>query len=239
MAIVGNLRSAARFLILTAALLGGVGAFVSPSALSAQPSTGEVADLPADAEAKLAISKMLHQSVMRTRAGGKFAPTEPSTLGEYLVSVQQLFRLPQPRRAVNFTDVPPSSPYYAAVQAAAPYLNRQAICFGCALSSNLYPEQSLTRAQSTVTLVSILNARGTLPLLDGARADAVLQGVEDTKNLSPLARRLVATGISGGILSLFSARRPELSAVETRASTAVTLDRVQTKFQVPEVRPAQ
>jgi hypothetical protein len=107
------------------------------------------------------------------------------------------------------------------------------------VSSNLYLGQSLTVAQSTVILVSILNVRGSLPLLDAARADAVLQSVKNTESLSPLARRLIATGISGDILRLSADRRAELSAIETRVSTAVTLNRVQTNFKVPEVRPVQ
>jgi hypothetical protein len=225
----------ARSLVLGAALCVDICTFLSSAPVFAQPSTAAVPDLPADAESKLAISNMLRQGVMRTRESGNFSPSEPSTLGEYLISLQRLFRLTTPSHTVNFTDVPPSSPYYTAVQAAAPYLNRQAMCMGCALSTNLYPEQPLTRSMSTVTLVSILNARGTLPLLDEAQANQVLENVEDARHLSPLARRLVATGISGGIISLSATHSAELTSIETRATVAITLNRTQAQFQLPEV----
>jgi hypothetical protein len=91
-----------RLFILATALAGGVGALVSPTTLRAQPSTTQVADLPADAEARLATSNMLRQGVMRMGVKGNFLRTKPSTLGEYLLSVQHLFQLPQPQHPVSF-----------------------------------------------------------------------------------------------------------------------------------------
>ena len=172
---------------------------------------------------------------MRTRGQAKFAPEEPSTVGEYLVSVQHLFGLSKPEKPVVFTDVPPDSPYYDAVQATAKYLNRQVTCFGCALSTNLYPDQAITNAQSTVTLVSILNARGSLPFLTQERADRVLANVSDGKDLNPVARRYLATALSGGIITLTPEHKIEPSRVETRADVALTLNRTQVTFRLPEV----
>jgi hypothetical protein len=238
MAVAVGSRFAGRLLILVATICGGAGAIGGVSSLHAQPSTAAVSDLPNDAEARLAVTQMVRQGVMPTRAAGKFAPSEPATLGEYLISLQHLFALPQPQRPVNFTDVTPDSPYYAAVQATAPYLNRQVMCSHCSLSTNLYPEQSLTRSTSIVALVSILNARGALPLVDASRSDQVLEGMDDTKNLGPLARRYVATAISGGLIPVSAAHRAELSQIQVRASAAVILNRAQSKFQVPQVHPA-
>jgi hypothetical protein len=235
MAIEVSPRYARRLLIVAAAICGGVWAFANGSSVRGQPPGAPVVDIPNDAETRPAIINMTRQGIMRTRTVGRFAPAEATTLGEYLISLQQLFRLSQPQHSVNFTDVPPSSPYYAAVQATAPYLYRQVLCFGCALGTNLFPEQPLTRLQSTVSLVGILGARGALPLVEKAKADQVLQGIEDAKALSPLARRFVATAISGGVISLSAPNRAQLSQVETRANTAVMLNRAQTRFQLPQV----
>jgi hypothetical protein len=134
-----NLRFVARFALLSVVLCAGIGAFAHGAPARAQDSTVTAPDLPADTESKLAISNMLRQGVMRVRASGNFSPSEPSTLGEYLISLQQLFHLTPTSNPPKFTDVPPGSPYFAAAQAAAPYLNRQAMCKGCALSTNLLP----------------------------------------------------------------------------------------------------
>jgi hypothetical protein len=233
-AYVGSLRRPARFALLGAVLC--VGALANSTPVIAQASTAAAPDLPADAETKSAVSNMLRQGVMQLRQSGEFSPSAPSTLGEYLISLQKLFHLEPPAHPVTFTDVPPDSPYYAAAQAAAPYLHRQALCMGCALSTNLYPEQPLTRAQSTVAVTSILNARGALPLLDEAQANQVLEGVGAYPHFSPLARRLVATGVSGGVIPLSDAHPAQLTSVETRASTATVLNAVQTKFQLPEIQ---
>jgi hypothetical protein len=231
----GGLPLVARVALLSATLCSGIGVITHGAPVFAQDSIAVAPDLPADAESKLAISNMVRQGVMHLRATGNFSPSEPSTLGEYLISLQQLFQLTPPSNPPHFTDVPPRSPYFAAAQATAPYLNRQAMCMGCALSTNLYPDQPLTRAQSSVALVSILNARGALPLVDDATANQALKDVEDARRLSPLARRLVATGISGSIVSLSATHKADLSSIETRASTAAILNRAQTKFQLPEV----
>ena len=231
----GGLPLVARIALLSATLCSGIGVITHGAPVFAQDSTAVASDLPADAESKLAISNMVRQGVMHLRATGNFSPSEPSTLGDYLISLQHLFQLTPPPNPPHFTDVSPSSPYFTAAQAAAPYLNRQAMCMGCALSTNLYPGQSLTRAQSSVALVSILNARGALPLVDDATANQVLENVEDARRLSPLGRRLVATGISGSIVSLSATHKADLLSIETRASLAALLNRAQTKYQLPEV----
>jgi len=231
----GGLPLVARVALLSAALCSGIGVITHGAPVFAQSSSTVVPDLPADADSKLAISNMVRQGVMHLRATGNFSPSEPSTLGEYLISLQQLFQLTPPQNPQHFTDIPPGSPYYAAAEAAAPYLNRQAMCKGCALSTNLYPDQHLTRAQTSVALVSILNARGALPLVDEATANQVLGDTEDVRRLSPHARRLMATGISENIVSPSATLKADLSSIETRASTAAILNRAQTRFQVPEV----
>lgn len=209
-------------------------ATILTSVCLAQPA---VTDLPQQAGTRLAITRMLAQGIIRPQAAGRFAPARTISLGDYLVSMQHMFNLPPPARPANFTDVPPSSPYFAAVQAVSPYLQRQALCFGCALSSNLYPNQPVSRAQTTVTLVSVLAAQGKLTLVDDQRAAQILANVRDAGRLSPLARRHFATAISSNIMSLSRARTLAMAEPYTRADLAVMLDSVQTRFQVPQVQP--
>lgn len=202
----------------------------------AQPVTG-FTDLPQQADVHLAITHMAAQGIMSERAAGRFGPKETSSLGEYLVSMQHMFNLPPPARPAKFTDVPPSSRYYAAVQAASPYLGRQVLCFTCALSTNLYPDQPLSRAQTTVTLVNVLVARGKLALVDETGAAQILANVRDAGKLSPPARRYFATAISANILPLSPAGTLQIADLHTRADLALMLDRVQTQFHVPQVHP--
>jgi len=140
---------------------------------------------------------------------------------------------------VVFTDVPATSTYYSVVQATSPYLARQVICFECALSTNLYLEQPLTRAQATITTVTILISRGRLKLLDGRNAADVLANVSDANNLSPPARLYFATAISAGIVKLAAGHTIDVAHIETRSDIALMLDHVQTNFRLPKVRPQE
>jgi len=212
-------------------------AFGVPNA-AAQPAPA-FTDLPQQAEVRLAITHMTDQGIIRPRSSAAFAPAEVSSLGEYLASVKHMFNLPRLTNQAVFTDVPPSSPYYDAVQATAPYLGRQVLCFTCALSSNLYPDQPITRAQTTVALVNILVARGSLRLVDESHAAQILANVSDAAKLSPPARLYFATAISANILTPTPTHTLQTAQPQTRADLAITLDRVQTEFRVPQVRPSQ
>src|SRR5690242_8319405 len=114
----GGLPLAARIVLLSATLCSGIGVITPGAPVFAQDSTAAAPDLPADTESKLAIGNMVRQGVMHLRATGEFSPSEPSTLGEYLISLQQLFQLTPPPNPQHFTDIPPGSPYYAAAEAA-------------------------------------------------------------------------------------------------------------------------
>jgi hypothetical protein len=196
-----------------------------------------IKDLPQDETARRAITHIVNQGIMLPRSAGKFAPESVTSLGEYLISVQHMFSLPRARNPVAFTDVPASSVYYSAVQATSPYLARQVICFDCALSTNLYPEQPLTRAQAAITAVSILISRGRLKLPDGRNAADVLANVSDANNLSPPGRFYFATAISAGIVKSAAGHAIDIAHIETRSDIALMLDHVQTNFHLPKVRP--
>src|SRR5438105_3978001 len=109
---------------------------------SAQPPPGTMfSDLAHHVEEELAINSMVAQGIMRPISPTKFAPDTPETLGEFAVSTQHMFNLPQPAHPINFSDVPPSSPIYAAVQAMVPYMGRHILCIGCALTTDFLPNQ--------------------------------------------------------------------------------------------------
>lgn len=184
-----------------------------------------------------AINRMVAQGVMRPVSPTKFAPDMPETLGEFAVSVQHMFDLPQPPKPINFSDVPPSSPIHAAVQAMVPYMGRHILCFGCALATNFLPNQPVSRAISAVTLVRILMAQKKISLLTMMEADEVLRNVEEAKTLPPPSRPYFATAIRSGILALSPEHKIEPAREHSRANMAVLLDHVQKKFNVPRVRP--
>jgi hypothetical protein len=101
----GGLPLVARVALLGATLCSGIGVITHSAPVFAQDSIAVAPDLPADPESKLAISNMVRQGVMHLRAKGNFSPSEPSTLGEYLISLQQLFQLTPPSNPPHFTDV--------------------------------------------------------------------------------------------------------------------------------------
>jgi hypothetical protein len=228
-----------RRLFLAGAIASGAWPLVGlPTAARGAPASAGAAltDLPQQADIRLAIIRMVDQGIMRPLAPGRFAPSEPYSLGDYLVCLQRLFNLPPPPEPVTFTDVPASSPYYAAVQAASPYLGRQMLCPGCALTTNLAPEQPVSGGEVMVSLVYVLMARGKLNFVAAGETEHLLAGVE-AQHLPRPVRICLATAISAGIVKRSSAGAIDLSPVETRASVAVKLDRAQTLFQIPAAHP--
>jgi hypothetical protein len=210
---------------------------LSTTARGTPASTGAaLTDLPEQTDTRLAIIRMVDQGIMRPVAPGRFAPSDPYSLGDYLVCLQRLFNLPPPPEPVTFTDVPASSPYYAAVQATSPYLGRQMLCPGCALTTNLAPEQPVSGGEVMVSLVYVLMARGKLNFVDTGETERILAGV-DAQHLARPVRVCLATAISSGIVTRSSTGAIDLLPVETRASVAVRLDRAQTLFQIPAAHP--
>jgi len=208
---------------------------VAPQQAPAQQ-TPVLSGVPQQADASRAIQRMTEQGIMSVRALEPAAAAEANSFGEFLVSVQRMFNLPPSDKPVVFTDVPPGSPYYDAVQATAPYLGRQALCFGCALSTNLYPNQQVSRALTTLPLVNILISRGAIELLDEQRAAEVLSSVSDVPRLQGPLGRYLATAISAHVLYLTQERKMEIGKSQTRSDIAITLDSVQTEYSVPQVR---
>jgi hypothetical protein len=194
-------------------------------------------DVAKDAPAAGAIDRMVAQGIMHPVSPNEFAPDTPETLGHFVASIQHMFRLEPKASAPLFTDVPPDSPIFAAVQATAPYLGRQLLCFGCALGTNLVPDQPLSRAQEGMLITQVLIAQKRLQLLDPAATHVVLSGGADTNKVSAPAAPYIATAVKAGVLPLTAERRLEPATPATRVAVATSLDTVQRTFKVPEVQP--
>jgi len=212
---------------------------ISPIALAQPrfPVRQEISDLSAHTTEAPAIHSMVTQGIMRTVNAAKFEPDAPTTRGELAVSLQHMFNLGRPAKSVEFTDIPASSPLYASVQAVAPFLGRQILCFGCALSLKFGPDEPVSRIEGAVLLTNILLAHKKFNLLSRAEAEPVLATLEDANSLKGPLRIYVATAIKNDVLTLSAPNRLNPNALHSRVQTAVTLDRVQRKFMVPPVSP--
>jgi len=201
--------------------------------LFGQPNISDLTAHPAEAPA---IHSMVAQGVIRV-VGEKFEPDAPMTRGDLAIATQHLFKLGRPAQIVEFTDIPRTSPLYSAVQSVAPFLGREALCFGCALISKFLPNVAVTRIESAVLLTNILVAHNKFKLLSRAEAERVLANVADAKTLKGPLRMYVATAIRNDILTLPAPNRLDPHMVQSRALTAVMLDRAQNKFAIPTVTP--
>lgn len=168
-------------------------------------------------------------AVVTKTAGPEF------TRADFAVLMQQRFDLKPPQRRIVFPDVHPDDSIYAAVEAAAPYMNRQVLCPGCALSRNFFPNEAITRAISTITIVRILVAGEKLKLPNAAESENILAHAEDTSQLPLAARPLLAAGIAQGIISLRPDNKMEPSQPHTREEVTAVLDRLQTRFNLKGV----
>lgn len=180
-------------------------------------------DVPPNGAQATAIRTVVAQGLMSPVAAGKFAPGAPATRADLAVAMQRMFALPPPAHPVPFADVPPSSPYYAAAEAVAPYLHRQALCPGCMLTSNFAPNAAVSKAQAEIALTSILSAKGNLHLLSQQQANTVLANVRDAAAIPHAARPYLATAISNGILPLTELRAVQPAQRPTRGQFAALL----------------
>jgi hypothetical protein len=180
---------------------------------------------------------MVAQGIMRTVDQDTFKPDALTTRAELAASVQHMFNLRRPEQPANFTDIPPSSPLYASVEAVAPYLGRQTMCFGCALGSNFLPNEPVLQLESVILLTNVLRAQKMIRMLSKAEAEPVLAAIPDAKALRGALPVYVATAIHNGVLPLQSTNRLDPGALQTRAQTAVLLDNVQRKFNLQNVKP--
>ena len=216
-----------RFPHILAGILFATGSFAQPIVVS------DITNHHAEAAA---IRNIVSQGVMEAPRG-KFRPDAPMTRADLAASVQRLFDLKSPAVATNFPDVPSMSPFYPSVEAVAPYLGRQILCFGCALKSTFLPEAPASELEFAVLVTNVLLAQKRLALVPGPEAEAVLTNVPNSGQLrGPLLRAYVATAIRAGIILPPKSDRLTSVTAFSRAQGAGMLNRVQNKFTITKVR---
>lgn len=154
------------------------------------------------------------------------------TRAEFALLMQQQFALPAPKHPRSFPDVSPNDPAYAAIEAAASFMDPMVLCPGCELTRNFFPNQSVTRAVSTVTIVRILVSRGNIQMLTPAQADGVLANIADAQQLPRPSRTFFATAVSRGILPSLTNNRIDPALVNTRDDINAILQKLQAQIEL-------
>ena len=219
-------------MILTVA--GGYGWLQAAGAQPAQK-TIDFADVDVRTTEGAAIASLVRQQMLYARTSSEFKPQAPTTRGELAIAVQKLFSLPPAERggaATNFPDIQLGTRLDEAVRGIAPYLNRQILCPGCALGSNFIPDDTPSRAEMAVLLVSVLVSQRRIQLVGAVERDQILSAVTGTGDLSPLARTYVATALKHKLLSLGPSREAALDEPVRRGELAVQLFNLQQRFHL-------
>ncbi|HEX6496604.1 MAG TPA: S-layer homology domain-containing protein [Acidobacteriaceae bacterium] len=151
-------------------------------------------------------------------------------LAEFATDLREKFALPQPADLVVFDDVRRGDANYASAQAVYPFLHRQLLCPECALSSSFSPNESVTRAQAAVVLVSILSAQDRVRLLSPEQTTDVLSQLDDADAVSPFARPYIATAVANGLLAPRAGNMLDPTQPYLRTEMAAFLDTVQHRF---------
>ena len=207
-----------------------VGLLVQPIFAQNAP---ELTDLRGHSMEAAAIKNLVSQGVMSPTAPGKFDPEVTMKRGDFAVALQRLFDLPQPSKPMKFSDVREGDAIYAAVQAVAPFMDKQVPCPGCELGSKFEPAKSVSRGVWAVTLVRILVLQNKLQLANVAQTDATLANVPDAREIPKRARPYVATAIQSGVMDCCAGNALELSQLIGRADIAEMLNKVQEQFKIP------
>ena len=217
-------------------LVFGAG-LVALSACAPQPSV--ISDIANHRAEAVAIRSLVAQGIM-TAPRGRFQPDAPLTRVEFAQSMQRMFALKAPPVARNFPDVPSMSPMHTSVEALTPYLGREILCPGCALSSNFIPEARVSPLEAAVVTLNILLSQKKIELLNSEQSEVVVRNIPDSAGLrGRLLQSYAATAINSGILSRSIIEPANRVPVLTRARAAAMLDQVQTKFAVTKVRPGR
>jgi hypothetical protein len=178
------------------------------------------------------------QGVMTPVSPGKFDPKGMMKRDEFAVALQRLFHLTVPNKAMKFSDVHPGDAVYAAVEAVAPYMDKQVPCPGCDIGPKFSPGATVSRAESAITIVRILVAQHKLQLVNDPESDKILSTVPDAQDLNKRTRPYIATAIQAGILDCCAGNTIEAIQLLTRADAAEILDKIQRRFDLPPVKPS-
>jgi hypothetical protein len=177
-----------------------------------------------------AIKQIVSNCILEPGSSGDCNPGVVFTRGEFAAAAQRMFGLMKPTEASFFADVPANSPIYAAVQAAAPFMNRHILCMGCMLSDNFSPDAPISHAEVAVVLVRILIAANKVKLLSPADAERILARFPDATIIPAPARPYIATAVKSGIIAQFPRKKLEPAATYNRAEGATVLEYVEVRF---------
>ena len=222
-------------------LLSGV--IVAPSGGRAQPPPKAVKKVPALPSKNVvfsdlgnhgveapAISSMVAQGIMKPVGIGIFNPDGVVTRGEFATMMQSLYKLGKPGETVAFSDIKSTDPLFSAIQAMAPFMNRQVLCVGCALTTNFSPNAAISREEASIILVRIMGARNQLQPVTSPELSSFLQSTRDAKNWKPAAAPYFALAIKSGVMPLLGDNTFQPALKLTRADTAVLLDNINRQF---------
>lgn len=146
-----------------------------------------------------------------------------ATRRDFVVQLQQNFQLPAPKHATDFSDVTPTDPDYAVIEAAAPFMNMQILCRGCMLSKDFGPDLKVSRAGSTIAIVRLLVASNQLQPVNLAETNKMLSNVADADSIPSAARSYIATALKFGILTPGPDRKISMNAGYTRSEMTALL----------------
>ena len=146
---------------------------------------------------------------------------------------QSSFQLPPPQHPTDFPDVPSTDPNYAAIEAAAPFMNLQILCHGCMLSKNFGPDVQVSRAGFMISMVRILVSRNQLQLVNTVESNKILAGVADVNDIPLAARAYFASAIKFGILSVNADRKLLPQSGFTRPEISSLIEKLGKEFGVP------
>jgi hypothetical protein len=158
-------------------------------------------------------------------------PNGVITRGEFAVLIQQEFGLAQPTKPVVFPDVHQGDAFYSAVQASAPFMNEQILCPGCFLNRNFFPNEPVSNALSTITLVRILIARKEMALVSISSSEDILRKYPDAKSLPAPSRPYFATAIKNELIQTRDTIQPR--SWRTKADVSAQIESIRKQFKIP------
>lgn len=161
-----------------------------------------------------AVDFLYENGVVSGTGGGRYAPTDPITRGNFLVMLDQAFGFPS-ASGHSFSDVPENA-YYA-----------QAIQRGYALGvvsgypdGTFHPNEPITREAAAAMLYQAMRASG---WSIGTPNESVLYGYSDWQSVSSYARGPLSVLVQNGLISGDTQGRLLPRQTMTRAEMAVVL----------------
>lgn len=224
-------------LVASAATVMLVGFFVQPiQAQNGAQNDPQFTDLHGYSMEAPAIKAMVAQGIMSATAPGTFEPGTTLKRGDFAVALQRLFNLPQPSKFIKFSDVHPADAIYAAVEAVAPYMDKQVPCPSCDLGSAFLPNKAVSRAQWAITVVRVLVAQNKLQLLGEEQSNKVLASVPDVRDVPKGARAYIATAIDSDVIECCVGNAIAVDQIPSRADAAEALNNIQKRFNLSPVK---